>query len=149
VKLILKERVPDLGAPGDIVEVSRGYARNFLLPRGKALEATTHNVESLKRQKDVMAARGEREEERAKELSERISQLTCVIKEKAGEEGRLFGSVTSMDIAGWLQAQGVEIDRRKVVLEQPLKTLGEYEVEVKLYPEVTATLKVVVQKEEA
>jgi large subunit ribosomal protein L9 len=149
LKLILKERVPELGAPGDVVEVSRGYARNFLLPRGKALEATEHNVESLRRQKGIMAARGEREQERATELAERISHLTCIIKEKAGEEGRLFGSVTSMDIAGWLQTQGVEVDRRKVELEHPLKALGEYEVAIKLYPEVQATLKVVVEKDES
>jgi large subunit ribosomal protein L9 len=148
LKLILKERVASLGDPGDIVEVARGYARNFLLPTGKALEANQGNIDSLSRQKSVIAARAERDRTKAEKAAERIAGLTCRLKQKAGEEGRLFGSVTSMDIAGWLAAHGVEVDRKRIVLEHPIKELGEFTVPVKLYTDLTAELKVVVEKEE-
>ena len=148
MKLILKERVASLGEPGDVIEVSRGYARNYLLPSGKALEATPGNIDSLRRQKSIIAARAGRERSRAEKAAERINALTCRLKQKAGEEGRLFGSVTSMDIAAWLAAHGVEVDRKRIALEHPIKELGEHTVSIKLYSDIQADLKVVVEKEE-
>lgn len=148
MKLILKERVSSLGEPGDVVEVSRGYARNFLLPRGLALEATAGNIDSLRRQKSVIAARAERDRAKAEKAAERINALTCRLKQKAGEEGRLFGSVTSMDIASWLAAHGIDIDRKRIIMEHPIKELGEHTVTVKLYADIQPELKVVVEKEE-
>lgn len=148
MKIILKERVTSLGDPGDVVEVSRGYARNFLLPKGVALEATPGNIDSLRRQKSVVVARAERERTKAQTAAERLAGLTCRLKQKAGEEGRLFGSVTTMDIAGWLAAHGVDIDRKRIMMEHPIKELGEHTVAVKLYADIQADLKVVVEKEE-
>jgi large subunit ribosomal protein L9 len=148
LKVILRERVASLGDPGDVVEVKPGYARNFLLPAGKALEATPGNVDSLRRQKSIIGARAERDRSRAEKAAEKIAALTCRLRQKAGEEGRLFGSVTSMDIAAWLANHGVEVDRKRIVLEHPIKELGEHTVTVKLYADIQADLKVVVEKEE-
>lgn len=148
MKVILRERVSSLGDPGDVVEVKPGYARNFLLPSGKALEATPGNIDSLRRQKSIITARAERDHSRAEKAAERIAGLTCHLRQKAGEEGRLFGSVTSMDIAAWLAGHGVEVDRKRIVLEHPIKELGEHTVTVKLYAAIQADLKVIVEKEE-
>ena len=148
MKIILKERVTALGDPGDVVEVARGYARNYLLPQGKGMEATAGNIDSLRRQKSVIAARADRDRSRAEQNAERIGTLTARLRQKAGEEGRLFGSVTSMDIAAWLSAHGIDIDRKRIMMEHPIKELGEFTVPVKLYADVQAELKVVVEKEE-
>jgi large subunit ribosomal protein L9 len=148
LKVILRERVSALGEPGDVVEVKPGFARNFLLPQGKALEATAGNIDSLRRQKSVVAARAERDRTKADKAAERITGLVCRLKQKAGEEDRLFGSVTAADIAEWLAAHGVEIERKRVMMEHPIKKLGEHTVRVKLYADVAADLKVVVEKEE-
>ena len=148
MKVILRERVASLGDPGDVVEVKPGYARNFLLPAGKALEATPGNIDSLRRQKSIIGARAERDRSRAEKATEKIAGLTCRLRQKAGEEGRLFGSVTSMDIAAWLANHGVEVDRKRIMLEHPIKELGEHTVTVKLYADIQADLKVVVEKEE-
>jgi large subunit ribosomal protein L9 len=137
-----------LGEAGDVVEVARGYARNYLLPRGLALEATPGNIDSLRRQKSIVAARAEREHAKAEKAAERLIGLVCRIKQKAGEEDRLFGSVTSMDIAAWLAAHGIDVDRKRILLEHPIKTLGEFTVPVKLSSDIQADLKVVVEKEE-
>ncbi|MFH0811122.1 MAG: 50S ribosomal protein L9 [Pseudomonadota bacterium] len=147
MKIILKERVASLGSPGEVVEVARGYARNFLLPTGKALEATRSNIDSLSRQKDIIAARAQREQEKAEQTAQKIASLTCTLRQKAGDEGRLFGSVTTTDIAGWLVAQGVEIDRKRITVPQPIKEVGEHTVVVKLTGGVLADLKVIVEKE--
>ena len=148
MKVILKEEVKNLGRMGDAVSVKTGYARNFLFPKGLAIEASEKNammVESLKKQ---AALRAIKQKEDALEAAERINAMALTFKARAGEEGKLFGSVTAMDLEEAAKAQGVPLDRKKIVLEEPLKRLGEYSIQVKLFQDVTATLRVVVEAEE-
>ena len=148
MKVILREEVKNLGRMGDTVNVKTGYARNFLFPKGLAIEASESNareVESLKKQ---LAQRAIKQKEDALAAAERIGALVLTFKARAGEEGKLFGSVTAMDVEEAAKAQGVELDRKRIVLEEPIKRLGEYSLQVKLFQDVTATLKVVVEAEE-
>jgi large subunit ribosomal protein L9 len=147
MKVILKENLENLGHIGDIVKVAPGYARNFLLPRGYAIEATVKNAKALEHAKRQMEYKKNKVLEQAKAIVARIEALTLAITHQAGEEGKLFGSVTNMELAEKLKDQGVEIDRKKIVTE-PIKHTGEYSVPVKVHPEVSATLKVVVSKPE-
>jgi len=149
MKVILKEDIKGIGRMGDTVNVKTGHARNFLLPKGLAMEATEKNqaaVEKLKRQVSLKLIKGKEDAEAA---AERLAGVVLNIPAKAGEEGKLFGSVTTMDIEEALKAQGIEVDRKKILLEEPIKKLGEYEVPVKLHPEVTASVKVNVSAEPA
>jgi large subunit ribosomal protein L9 len=143
VKIVLREDVDNLGRKGDLLEVADGYARNYLVPRGLALKATKGIVkqsESMRRGREVREARDRTE---AEELAGRLGSARVEVKARAGEGGRLFGSITSNDIADALTAQtGIEIDRRKLVLDEPLKALGPAEVELRLHPEVTAKVQV-------
>ncbi|HEX8960956.1 MAG TPA: 50S ribosomal protein L9 [Geobacteraceae bacterium] len=148
MKVILKENMDNLGHIGDIVKVAPGYARNYLLPRGLALEATTRNAKALEHAKRQMEYKKNKVLEGAKQFAARIEGLTLVLAHQAGEEGKLFGSVTNMELAEQLKAQGIEIDRKKIALAEPIKQLGEYTVAVKVHPEVTANLKVNVTKAE-
>ncbi|MCS6926988.1 MAG: 50S ribosomal protein L9 [Candidatus Binatia bacterium] len=132
MEVILQEDVPNLGVTGDVVKVRDGYARNYLLPRGLAVEANRRNVRILEHQKRMAAAKREREQRHAQALSERLAAVTVVIKARAGEEERLFGSVTNLDIEKALTAQGIAIDRRKILLAEPIKQLGTYTVPVQL-----------------
>ena len=148
MRIILKQDIHDLGLEGDIVDVARGYARNYLIPKGIALEANAQNIKLTEMQRKKIEVMRLEAREEAEKVKENMSDIVITISQKVGEENKLYGSVTSMDIAAHLEKQGITIDRRKIVLDKPIKTVGEHEVAVKLYPEVTAYIKVVVIPEE-
>lgn len=148
MKVILKENLDNLGHIGDIVKVAPGYARNYLIPRGFAIEATEKNAKALEHAKRQLEYKRNKVLEQAKALVAKIEAITLTIAHQAGEEGKLFGAVTNMELAELLKAQGVEIERKKIVLAEPIKHLGEFAASVKVHPEVAATLKVVVTKAE-
>jgi large subunit ribosomal protein L9 len=147
MEIILQEDIADLGRIGDIVKVRDGYARNYLLPRGLAVEANRRNVRVLEHQKRLVAAKKERDQRQAQALSEQLSALSVIITARAGEEDRLFGSVTNLDIEKALSAQGITVDRRKIVLEEPLKQLGTYTVPIQLAGGVRGNVTVQVVRE--
>ena len=147
MEVILKEDVVNLGSRGDIVKVADGYGRNFLLPRKLALQATLANKAVIETMKTSAARRSASEKVQADELAAKLEPLVLSFTRKSGEAGHLFGSVTSADIAGDLAAKGFEIDRRKIVLNEPLKSLGDHTVAIKLHREVTAHVKVKVLAE--
>jgi large subunit ribosomal protein L9 len=142
MKLILTENIESLGHIGDIVKVAPGYARNYLLPKGFAIEATEKNAKALDHVKRQMAYKKDKVTESARLLVAKLQELTVQLTHQAGVEGKLFGAVTNMEIAAFLKEKGFDIDRKKIVLAEPIKNLGEYSVPVKLHPEITATLKV-------
>jgi large subunit ribosomal protein L9 len=144
MKIILRQDVDSLGLEGQTFEVKSGYARNYLIPQGLALEATLRNIKMMEAQKKHIEEKRLKAKEEAERASRQLSDLVLTIAQKAGEEGKLYGSVTSMEIADQLEKKGVSIDRKRIRLDRPIKTLGEYMVPVRLHPEVTATLKVVV-----
>ena len=148
MKVILKREVEPLGFEGDIVAVANGYARNYLIPKGFALEATSQNVKLMETQRKKIEIRRLKAKEDAEKAKERIGDVVVTIIQKAGEEGRLYGSVTTMDIAAGLEKQGIAIERRKIVLDKPIKSLGDFAVPVKIHPEVTASIKVTVTPQE-
>jgi large subunit ribosomal protein L9 len=137
-----------LGLEGDIVDVANGYARNYLIPKGIAVRSDNATLKTLETRKEKIMVRRMKDKKSAEQVGEKISQMIVNLRRKSGEEDRLYGSVTSRDIAQELEKGGVVIDRRKIVLEGAIRTLGEFDVSVKLYPEVIARLKVVVGKEE-
>ncbi len=147
MKVILKENLENLGHIGDIVKVAPGYARNFLLPRGFAIEATVKNAKALDHAKRQMEYKKNKVLELAKGVAAKIEALTLTLVHQAGEEGKLFGAVTNMELAEKLKEQGIEIDRKKILLEEPIKSLGAFTVPIKLHPEITANLKVWVVQE--
>ena len=147
MEVILKEDVANLGHRGDVVKVADGYGRNFLLPRKLALQATLANKAVIEQMKAAAARRSATEKAQAEELVAKLQPLALSFTRKAGENGQLFGSVTSADIAAELAANGFEVDRRKIQLAEPLKSLGEYTVAIKLHREVTAHVKVQVAAE--
>jgi large subunit ribosomal protein L9 len=142
MQVILREDVDNLGKIGDLVKVKDGYARNFLVPAKKAIEATPKNVKAMEHAKKMVSDRIRTLKKTASADADRIKSLAITIKAKVGEEGKLFGSVTTMDIADAMQAQGVAIDKRKIMLEEPIKRTGDYTVPVKLHTDVVADLKV-------
>ena len=144
MKVILKQDMDELGLEGDVVDVAAGYARNYLIPQRMALEASVQNIKSFEQQKKKIEARRLKAKEQAEKLKERLEATTISLSQKAGEEGKLYGSVTSMDIASGLEKEGIVIDRKKILLEKPIKSLGEFEVQVRVYPEVTGKIKVLV-----
>jgi large subunit ribosomal protein L9 len=148
MKVILMQDFEQLGYEGDIVDVARGYARNYLIPKGFATEASNANLKALEMRKGKILAKRTKDKEEAERVREKISEITVTVRAKAGEEGKLYGSVTSRDIAQQLDAQGVEVDRRKIIIDEAIRSLGEFEVPVKLHPEVVATIKVIVEEEE-
>jgi large subunit ribosomal protein L9 len=148
MKVILKENIETLGHIGDIVKVAPGYARNYLLPRELAIEATTRNAKALEHAKRQMEYKKNKVLEQAKQFAAKIEGLAFVISHQAGEEGKLFGSVTNMEIAERLMAEGIEVDRKKIMLADPIKHVGEFTVGIKVHPEVTANLKVSVTRAE-
>jgi large subunit ribosomal protein L9 len=147
MEVILKEDVANLGHRGDVVKVADGYGRNFLLPRKLALQATLANKAVIEQMKSAAARRSATEKALAEELVAKLEPLVLSFTRKSGENGQLFGSVTSADIASDLEAKGFEVDRRKIQLVEPLKTLGNYDVAIKLHRDVTAHLKVQVAAE--
>lgn len=148
MEVILKEDVEKLGHRGEVVKVAAGYGRNFLLPRKLAIEATPANRAVIEQMKASFVRRAAREKSEAEQLLAQLENVELSFARRAGENDQLFGSVTSADIAQALEAQGFQIDRRKVHLDEPLKALGEFHVPVRLHREVTAHLKVAVTKEE-
>lgn len=142
MNVILTENVKGLGNMGDVVKVKPGYARNFLVPNKLAVEASTRNLNELEHHRRQLTRKAEKLSQEAAVVKGRIEALECVLAHRAGEGGKLFGSVTSMEIEAALAAKGVEIDRRKILLDQPIKVLGSHEVEIKLNAGVSAVLKV-------
>ena len=147
MEIILKEDFHDLGFEGDIVSVAKGYARNYLIPQGFALVATAQNIKRYENEKKQMSWRKEKEKRVAEELAKVLENLSCTITVQVGEEDKLFGSVTSQNIAEALEAQGHTIDKRKILLDEPIKSLGIYSVPIKLHSDVEAKVKVWVVKE--
>ena len=148
MKVILLKDVKGTGKAGDVVKVSDGYARNMLLPRGYAKEATEGNIRSLEKQKAIAAEKKAEEKAAAQARAEEINKLSVKISTKVGDSGKIFGSITSKDIAEALKAQhGMDLDKKKIQLSSPIKQTGETAVDIKLYQEVTAQLKVIVEAE--
>ena len=147
MKVILKNDVKDLGRAGEVVNVKDGFARNYLVPQGLAVEASTKNVKEFEHEKKKIQEMAKKVKAGATGLAEQIAAAKIVIKAKAGEEDKLFGSVTSMDIADALKAAGIEIDKKKIQLDEPIKRLGEHTVAVKIHSEVSAQLNVQVVPE--
>jgi large subunit ribosomal protein L9 len=148
MKIILQENVDKLGTRGAVVDVKDGYARNYLLPRKMAVPATAGNLKALERMRSTFAKREAEEREGAVQLAQAIGALSVTIRRKTGENDQLFGSVTAADIAEAIAAHGHSIDKRRVQLHEPLKTLGERDVVVRLHHDVNATVKVTVAREE-
>ncbi|MBI4466686.1 MAG: 50S ribosomal protein L9 [Acidobacteria bacterium] len=148
MEVILREDVPKLGQRGDIVTVKDGYARNYLLPRQLALAATEANRQQVADMKAAGVRRRAQEKSGAESLAAQLAQVELTLRAKAGESDQLFGSVTAMNIAEALEAKGFSIEKRKVLLEEPIKTLGEYQIPLRLHADVTATVKVTVVREE-
>ena len=147
MEVILKEDVPKLGTRGDVVKVAEGYGRNFLLPKKLAIEASKGNKAVIDQMKSAAVLRSAKEKAGAEELSNQFDGLSVSFQRRSGEHDQLFGSVTSGDIADALEKKGFNVDRRKIQLHEPLKTLGEFMIPVKLHKDVTAHLKVVIEKE--
>ena len=148
MEVILREHVENLGRRGDVVKVADGYARNFLLPRKLALTVTDSNKRQIERERKIVEVRESEERQTAEALATRVSQTEIAIARRVGETEALYGSVTAADIAEGLAAKGLEIERRRIHLPEPIKQLGEFTVPVRLHRDVTADVKVVVVKEE-
>src|SRR3954470_1114696 len=142
MEVILREHVEHLGRRGDVVKVASGYARNYLLPRNLALAVTDNNKRQIEREKKLAEARDMEEKAQAEAIAQRLAQLDIEIARRVGENDTLYGSVTSQDIAQALKDKGFEIDRRKIVLADPIKALGETTVPVKIHRDVTAQVRV-------
>jgi large subunit ribosomal protein L9 len=149
VKLILREDVASLGDAGDLVSVKRGDARNSLIPEGKAIFATEAKLRELEHHRRVVEAKLAKELQSLQAVRKHVEGLSLQIRARAGEEGKLFGSVTALQVAELLAAQGVEVDRRKVQLPEPIKALGEYSVAVKLHRDLVAQVKLTVSPEDS
>jgi large subunit ribosomal protein L9 len=146
MQIILKTDIDKLGKEGELVTVAEGYARNYLIPHKKAIEATDKNRRNIEHEKRVETDRANKHKRDAEKFAEELSGVSCTIKVQAGENDRLFGSVTSIDIATALEELGYSIDKKKIILEEPIKELGVFTVPVKIFQDVTANLKVWVVK---
>ena len=147
MQVILLENVPSLGKTGDLVKVSDGYGRNYLIPKKKAVLATDKSLKVIEHQKRQIQQRVDKTKKDAEKMAQRIETLSCTFARTVGESGKLFGSVTSMDIENYLKENGIVADRKKISLEEPIKNLGMFTVPIKLHQEVTAHLKVWVVQE--
>ena len=147
MKIILKQDVEKLGKTGDIVKVAPGYGRNYLIPKKIAVLATPGNLKTVEIERLAIAKRDQRDKDAATLLAHELVKLTVTVKRRTGEEGALYGSVTAQDIAEFLAARQIEIDKRKIQLEDPIKAIGEYQVPIRLHREVTTSIKVVVEPE--
>lgn len=147
MKIILTENVENLGRAGEVVDVANGYARNFLLPRRMALKATDGNMKVVAQRRHHFEAAELKRKEEAEALAQALAEFTIRVRKKAGEKDVLYGSVTTAEIAAALEERGIELDKRKIVIEQPIKTVGTFEVPVKIHPEVTGVVKVQVEGE--
>ena len=147
MKLILREDVDNLGKGGEVVDVKPGYGRNFLLPRGLAVLANPKNVRELDHQKSVASAKAAKMKASAEAVAKRLAETPVTLKRKVGEQDKLYGSVTALDVAEALAARGLVIDRRSIDLKDPIKTVGDFDVPVKLHHEVVGKAKVKVEAE--
>jgi large subunit ribosomal protein L9 len=147
MEIILLEDIPSLGKVGDLVRVSDGYGRNYLLPRKLAIKATPNNRKRLEHQKRFAQDKTDKVKRDAEKLTKRIEEFSCTITKPVGESGKLFGAVTSKEIEEHLVENGFQIDRKKIELEEPIKNLGVYTIPIRLHPEVTANLKLWVVRE--
>lgn len=147
MEIILRQAVENLGHPGDVVKVSAGFARNFLLPRGLAYEATPGNKKRIAQEKQRLEAAENTRRDAAQELANKLEQVSLTFSARVGDEGKLFGSVTSADIAQQLEAQGLHIEKRMIDLHEPIKSLGVYRVPIRLHADVKPELKVWVIKQ--
>lgn len=147
MEIILKKDAPSLGKMGNVVRVTDGYARNYLIPQGIGLEATPKNLKLLEKEIKIWQKKAEKQKEEAVQLAAEIEKLSLSFARKTGEEDKIFGSVTSLDIEEKMKENGIQIDRKKIHVEEPIKTLGIFTVPIKLHPEVTANLKISVVKE--
>jgi len=147
MRIVLRTDVESLGRRGEVVKVADGYARNYLLPKRLAMEATPGNLKLIEQERRVQEVHEAKEKQEAEALAARIAQLSCTAVRKVGENEVLYGSVTGADVAELLEKEGFSLDKRKILLEEPIKSLGIYEVPIKLHPQVTASVKVWVVKE--
>lgn len=147
MKVILKKDIARLGKSGEVVSVKDGFARNYLLPQGLAFLASAANLKMVEQEKKRSLLHQEKEKEQAQDLAQKISSISCTISVQAGQDGKLFGSVTSQDIAQAYKLEGLNIDKRKIELTEPIKEVGVFKINIKLHPEVTAEAKIWVVKE--
>lgn len=147
MKLILREEVSNLGKGGEVVDVKPGYGRNFLLPRGLAVLANPRNIREIEHQKQVATAKAAKLKASAQAVAKRLAETPVTLKRKVGEQDKLYGSVTALDVAEALAARGLEIDRRTIDLVEPIKTVGDFDVPVKLHSDVVGKVKVTVEAE--
>jgi large subunit ribosomal protein L9 len=147
MRIVLREDIEKLGRRGEVLEVAAGFARNFLLPKGKALPATDGNLKRVEQERRRYVVRQAKEKEEAAVVARRVAGIQCTIVRKVGENDQLYGSVTAADIAEFLAKDGIEIDKRRILLEEPIKALGIYTVPVKLHADVTGEVRVWVVKE--
>lgn len=147
MKVILREDVENLGRGGELVDVKPGYGRNFLLPRGLAVLANPKNVRELEHQKAVATAKAAKLKASAEAVAKRLAETPVTLKRKVGEQEKLYGSVTALDVVEALAARGLQIDRRQIDLPEPIKTVGDHDVSVKLHSEVVGKVKVTVEPE--
>jgi large subunit ribosomal protein L9 len=149
LKIVLREHVEHLGDRGEIVSVAAGYARNYLIPKRLAVEATPGNLKVIEQQRRVFALKEAREVGEAEKMAERLAAIELSVTKKAGESGTLYGSVTTSEIAEMLVSAGVEVDRRRIHLTEPIKSLGDYEIPIKVYRQISGTIKLHVVTEAA
>jgi large subunit ribosomal protein L9 len=147
MQVILLEDVSALGKAGDLVKVTDGYGRNYLIPKKKAILATEKNIKGLEHQKRLVQHRMAKTKKDIEKIAQEIETLSCTFAKAVGESGKLFGSVTSMDIEAYLKENGIEVDRKKIHLDEPIKSVGKFTVPIKLHPDVVAQLKVWVVQE--
>jgi large subunit ribosomal protein L9 len=146
MKVILKEDVKDLGNMGTVIDVANGYGRNYLIPKNLAVEANPKNIKKLEHEKNIILAKAKKIRKSAEDAAEELSKLSIFIEAQSGEEDKLFGSVTSKDIAEEIAKHGIDVDKRRIILEEPIKRLGSYEVAVKVHQDVSAHVKLEVRK---
>lgn len=147
MKVILKEDVKNLGLAGSVVNVADGFARNYLIPRNLAVEASAKNIKVLEQERKKIEEAAKKAKESAREISNRLSTVTIQIQAKAGEEGKLFGSITNADISEALKKEGFDIEKKKIVLDEPIKRLGSYTVNVKVYQDIIVPVNINVVSE--
>jgi large subunit ribosomal protein L9 len=147
MQVILKQNVPSLGKTGDAVKVSDGYARNFLIPKGFAIEANFKNLSALDHEKKMILLKAEKERKTAEAMAEKFNGVTCTIRRRVGDQDKIFGSVNTRDIQEALLSQSLDVDRKSILLDEPIKDLGEFPVTIRLSAGITAEIKVVVAAE--
>jgi large subunit ribosomal protein L9 len=147
MKVILKENVESLGKMGDVIKVADGYGRNFLIPKGLAMEASSLNLKTLEQERQSILQKAAKERKVAETLAQTLTGVTCTISRRAGEQEKLFGSVGTKDIEQALREQGLKVDKKTILLDEPIKSIGEYPVKVKLGSGMTAEIKVLVVAE--